>query len=97
MEELRLILQTLTALGESGKEAFMWWLIADKVIPAILGMTAIIVAGALIHRYVIQAEDVKRLVELYRNAIGDTAYYLSDNEYRDLHNWVIKHSNRHND
>lgn len=36
MTELELILQTVSQLGEAGKEAFLWWLIMDKVVPGVL-------------------------------------------------------------
>lgn len=36
MEELKLIMQTLTGLGETAKEGFIWWLVIDKLVPTIL-------------------------------------------------------------
>ncbi len=35
MEELKLIAETIGKLGEAGQSAFGWWLLADKVLPAI--------------------------------------------------------------
>ena len=35
MEQLKLIMETLTTMGEAGKDAFIWWLVLDKLIPVI--------------------------------------------------------------
>lgn len=39
MEELKLIMQTLSGLGETAKEGFIWWLVVDKLIPSVLWTT----------------------------------------------------------
>ena len=41
MEELKLVLTMLTQLGETGKEAFIWWLISNTVIK----LTALFTTG----------------------------------------------------
>ncbi len=44
MEELKLVLAAITTLGEAGREAFLWWLLADKVLPfvAIAGIALLV-------------------------------------------------------
>lgn len=42
MKELELILAAVASLGEAGKEAFIWWLIIDKVVVGLM-----VLAGAL--------------------------------------------------
>lgn len=32
-EELKMILDALASMGAAGKDAFIWWLVADKVLP----------------------------------------------------------------
>lgn len=46
-EELKMLLDALTSMGSAGKEAFIWWLVADKVLPVMLG-TLIAILGAII-------------------------------------------------
>lgn len=37
MEELKLILEAVKTLGTEGKDAFIWWLVVEKIVsPAIL-------------------------------------------------------------
>jgi len=36
MEELKAILETVAALGGGAKSMFIWWLVLDKLIPAVL-------------------------------------------------------------
>lgn len=33
LEQLQLIMNTLSQMGEQGKEAFIWWLVLDKALP----------------------------------------------------------------
>jgi len=35
IEELKMVMDTVAQLGESGKAAFIWWLVLDKLTPAI--------------------------------------------------------------
>jgi hypothetical protein len=41
IEELTLVMDTLRQLGGDGKEAFIWWLMFDKVLPIIAWLTAL--------------------------------------------------------
>lgn len=36
IDQLKLILETVTSLGAEGKSAFIWWLVLDKGIPALI-------------------------------------------------------------
>lgn len=41
IEKLKLIMDTLSAMGTAGKEAFIWWLAVDRVLPFFLWLLAI--------------------------------------------------------
>ena len=41
IEELKLILSMLEKLGSAGSDLFLWWLFADKILPAMVGLFAI--------------------------------------------------------
>ena len=48
MNELELIISLITQLGDTGKEAFLWWLFFDKfVIYGIGTFNILIVLGAI--------------------------------------------------
>ena len=36
MDELKLITDTIQQLGDHGTTAFIWWIVVDKLIPAVL-------------------------------------------------------------
>lgn len=36
MDELKLITDTIQQLGEHGTTAFIWWIVFDKLVPAVL-------------------------------------------------------------
>jgi len=47
IEELKLVLQTLSGLGEAAKDGFIWWLVVAEVLPRalfLLGLSAVLVA-----------------------------------------------------
>lgn len=44
-EQLKMILDAMRSLGEGGSEAFIWWLLADKVFPYMAG-ASIVAMGA---------------------------------------------------
>ncbi len=50
MIELKAVLDALTALGESSREAFLWWLIADKVFPFVALLVVALLVFALVRR-----------------------------------------------
>ena len=50
MKELELILAAVANLGAAGKEAFIWWLIIDKVVVGMFILTAAISIPWIISR-----------------------------------------------
>lgn len=53
IEELKLVLEAVGGLAQGGKEAFIWWLVAEKVIPVVAWMVALGVS-ALLGRWAIR-------------------------------------------
>lgn len=52
--ELQLVLEAISKLGEAGKEAFIWWLVMDKAVPALawsgVALAGLALIGWAIHR-----------------------------------------------
>lgn len=42
MEELTLVMNTITNLGAEGKTAFIWWLLASEVLPVAAWLTTLL-------------------------------------------------------
>lgn len=53
MEELKLILATFAQLGETGKEAFIWWLLIDKIAVGLLWLVAACILAYIITRFIV--------------------------------------------
>jgi len=51
-EEIKALLELFSQLGAEAKEGFVWWLLADKVLPILLGGFGICAAAWVIHRIV---------------------------------------------
>lgn len=49
-DELKLIMDAISTLGDQGKTAFIAWLIFDKLIPALCGLVASWVVGWVVLR-----------------------------------------------
>jgi hypothetical protein len=82
MEELKLIIQLLSTLGEQGKEAFIWWLFMDKALPFIaivFALTCVVfIARNFIHNYKLAAmiQEIAGKMNIYTSYESDDAIYL---------------------
>jgi hypothetical protein len=54
MEELKLIAETIGKLGDAGQVAFGWWLLADKVFPALCWLAVIATLAMTAYRIAVQ-------------------------------------------
>jgi hypothetical protein len=83
IDELKLILDTVSKLGEAGKEAFVWWLVADKALPVLswlaffgtVSYTAIKVVRLLTRKPV---DDDRSQIEVARDALRTHWLYSKD-------------------
>ena len=48
IEQLKLILTTVSSMGDSGREMFIWWLMASKIIPLVLGLIWTLIGGTTV-------------------------------------------------
>lgn len=69
MEELKLILQTMSSLGGEAKEAFIWWLVFDKLVPAVCFLTGLL-AALWITLKIVMVCSYERELQLIRDAMG---------------------------
>jgi len=77
IEQLKLVLETVQQLGAQGKEAFIWWVVLDKVLP-VLGWLITFAGLMTVVFWLIRAvqsanEDAARLEKL-RDVLLDSAY-----------------------
>jgi len=77
IEQLKLVLETVQQLGAQGKEAFIWWIVLDKVLPVLgwlITFAGLMTVGFWVIRAVQSAnEDAARLKQL-RDALLDSCY-----------------------
>lgn len=80
MEQLQLVLQAMQTMGEAGKEAFLWWLLAAKVLPSVCMTAAVLYLFRLI-RWGVSMEYNKGFGQEIRDmlSIGSSGY-VSDRE-----------------
>lgn len=45
IEQLKLVVEAISQLGIQGKEAFIWWLLFDKLLPVICWLTSLVIVG----------------------------------------------------
>ena len=90
-EELTIVMDTLRSLGDDGKTAFIWWLVFDKLIPAIGGIVAVCVITFGLGRPAMSAFRSENYVRDLRDRfrIG-TPGYVSDSELRQLKQRIDK-------
>lgn len=79
VEQLKLILDSMAALGEGAKEAFIWWLFFDKALPVIGWMVTIAAITYAVKLFVSWGQRNSRFEEL-RSACGVNEYKDPDFE-----------------
>ena len=89
MKELEMILQAISQLGASGKEAFIWWLIADKGLPFLLGMFCVI-SGFYVAIKIIRALSCEgEIIELRDSmGIGYAGMSIRQSDLKKMREWV---------
>lgn len=93
MEELKLIIQTISQLGDAGKEAFIWWLVIDKGLSFVGWLTFIL----LVYRFGVTAlrislSDVMSVQ--IRDAMGiGSGPYVDRDEYKQMIAWINERKN----
>lgn len=80
-EELKLIVDTITALGVQGKEAFIWWLVAKYLVNAVFGMGMFLIGGITVWKVVkllIGANHEQQMLREIRSIVSAGAYGAYD-------------------
>lgn len=106
IEELKLVLQTVAQLGETGKEAFVYWLFLDKLVPYIawpaviagIAFTAYRIATRLTaSKYLDPRSRLERAVDDVRELwLYDLAPTAPNGELHDIYKRLKAISSRHN-
>ena len=90
-EELTILMDTLRELGGDGKAAFVWWLVFDKLIPAIGWVASVCILIFGLGRPmlgIVRSENYLRNLRDRLN-IGSPGY-VSDSELRQLQQRIDK-------
>ena len=88
MKELELILQAVTQLGDAGKEAFIWWLVLDKLFGTLCILT-IVGAFVFLGLKVIGIYTSEKQLEQLRSEMGISNYgSVVPSEFREMLNWI---------
>ena len=92
MKELELILATIAQLGEAGKEAFIWWLIFDKLLSAMAWLIAIGLIANMIAKIVTVCNADNYSMKL-RDAMGIAVGtgHVSSSEFVRCLQWIENH------
>jgi hypothetical protein len=76
-EELKIIMDTLAALGEAGKAGFIWWLVIKHGVPAILTFIGFCVGAFALYKIVMvinyHGDDAVALRQI-ATLLGTTEY-----------------------
>jgi len=88
-EQMQIMLDALRSMGEAGSLAFIYWLVIDKLVPAVLLAGFGVFLVAKIHAAVKTALDndsntslVKNIREMF--GMGMDGYIVSDGERRQI-------------
>lgn len=88
MEELKLIMDAITTLGEAGKEAFIWWMIMDKGVLLICWMTFFSLIFYLIKTISTSCKSESRLEQLRNQMHIGGGKGVNSNEYAHMIKWI---------
>lgn len=70
MKELELILQAVANLGAAGKEAFIWWLVIDKVVIGAMCLAGVLGLPWIIARSIAKFNNEHRALESIAKDLG---------------------------
>lgn len=83
MKELEMILTAVANLGAAGKEAFIWWLVLDKVVQSAFILAAVLGVPWMICRAVSKFNNEHLALESIAKELGMRHFYpdCSDDDY----------------
>lgn len=85
LEEIKAITDLFMGIGAEAKSAFIWWLIFDKLLPALTWLISLI-TGLYFTNLMVQPR--RRLAELRDDMGVGLPGPVLDREYRDMLQWV---------
>lgn len=68
-EQIKSLLEVFALVGTAGKEAFIWWLLAEKVLPAVAWLLVFVGFMWVAHKLIWTSSGFAKLREL-RDALG---------------------------
>ena len=79
--ELKLVLDAVAQLAAGGKEAFLWWLVLDKVMPWVGGLGLLAGVGYIVRTLIGDNAKLWALLRAYRHGASQ---YQEQQVYDDL-------------
>lgn len=77
-EQLKMIIDALQGATDAGATAFVWWLVADKVLPAVVTLICVLGVANLIVSVVRQSVASIGLVKRLGERLGAECGYMGD-------------------
>lgn len=91
MEELQLVLAALAQLGDAAKEGFIWWLIFDKGLSMVVGITAILSVANVGLTIIRGVQNNEFLKDIYEHFYGSRPYSMSDADMSAIRRKLTEH------
>jgi hypothetical protein len=87
-EELKIVMETLSQMGEVGKEAFIWWLIFDKLLYVLSWLISFAGIVWVVNRALTSFVFAERAMRELRDHLGLGSGALIDSEVQAVVNKV---------
>ena len=88
MKELEMVLSAISQLGAAGKEAFIWWLVFDKLIVGVLYLVGIFGFWLCLKLFLSRLGGGERVRDAMQ--VG-TPGPLTEREVDEMIEWIKKH------
>lgn len=85
MKELEMILAAVSQLGVAGKEAFLWWLVLDKLVPTLATLAGVVTVVLMVRSILLGFSEMDSTLRTLRDMLGaGTPGPLTDSEMRQI-------------
>jgi len=85
IEQLKMVIELIQQLGVQGKEAFIWWLVLDKVLPVLAWLLTLVTVGFTVIKVIRMVSGEEDRLRSIRDAlrVGSSGCF-TDYEYREI-------------
>ena len=91
-EELKIVMETITGLGQAGKEAFVWWLLIKYALYYFTMIFFVSAAGFVICKIANKVKEAQQDSAIARRVAKeagiDNEFYLNTEDLAKCHRWL---------